>query len=364
MMDLKNKNDFNSIAQRVLWGYRFVFSEFAPIPLQEAGEQEQRELHTCMGCLIEALYDDPGLLNLPMREDEAYNACYNENPELSKVYKEIFKKIYEFYRFLYVAGVWGVNEESSIRISKAMLKEHKAAYKKPFTNALAKVDIQLAADKEEIVLSCPENPKLLHTLKILATTIENRKPQVTYCAYRNDYYAMFDFVRCSFTGEYVYLLKRMDDLYGYDGMLMRLRKRCLAERFYEKLHLDFAPTCFCFSIKYQIKPGFGFDFAYNAMKLKQFDFGTLSGVGEKAMLEDYENLSNTVLQHFLAICQPCNELGCCTNHGKTKIQTVKVMFKGKEYKLCPRFPKHRWDEMNEELVETLFCYLEEQQKYV
>ena len=80
----------------------------------------------------------------------------------------------------------------------------------------------------------------------------------------------------------------------------------------------------------------------DSRKKELWRFGLLSGVGEKAMLEDFERLDPALQALFLRICRPCSGCGGCTKSGKNARFTVTVQANGTSHALCPQFPQHEW----------------------
>ena len=101
-MTIKPIKTFDTIAQRVLYGLNFMYSEFVPIESVKADKQSQKKLHKLMGQMIDKLYETPKLLNLAKNGDEAWEwyTTNNSNSELDKIYKSIFKELFDFYIFL------------------------------------------------------------------------------------------------------------------------------------------------------------------------------------------------------------------------------------------------------------------------
>lgn len=94
-MSVKKTANFETIAHRVIHRLSFMYSKFVPIQPKEANEQCQKKLHDLMKQLIDKLYENPGLLNLPGDKDEAYEwwQVNNMRPELDKVYS-LFSRVF------------------------------------------------------------------------------------------------------------------------------------------------------------------------------------------------------------------------------------------------------------------------------
>jgi len=53
----------------------------------------------------------------------------------------------------------------------------------------------------------------------------------------------------------------------------------------------------------------------------------------------------------------------CTKAGKNKMFAINVTYDGKEYTLCPSFPRHSWDTIDRGRMDVLFKYRDAQEKY-
>lgn len=354
-MDISRRKEFDSVAQRVLYGFKFVYSDFAPTLSHMATEQEQKKLHELMGQIIEKLYETPALLGLPENPDEAYEwyMVSNQKPALSAIYLSIYKILYEFYRFFYIAALHSEMSGDSLSISNETLKENKTGYKPIYNKLLNEVGIEIVKEKSGVSIHSDE--KILAALKLLAVKVPTNINKWTP-------YEPADFVRCSFNGDKDYLLKRTDNVNGLNGLLTELKNKCTEKGYNQEINLHFTSTDLIFNIYFKNEVG-GFQIGYNSRKYWQFSFGTMNGIGEKAMLEDFDNLDDDMKQHFISICRPCRGCLVCTKNGKNKIFTVHVNYAEKDYSLCPSFPRHAWKTLDSCFMEILFKYHDLQIKY-
>lgn len=344
-MNLTRNGSFPTITHRVLWGLHFVLSDKGC-----RADESKQAAHDFLQKIIDLLGENPALLSLPEDEDQSYPwlICNNQLPELNAVYLDIFSKLNNFYQFLYVAFAVGAGDNGTLTVAKAALKAQKAAYKDFYDKLLAKAGITASADKTAVTLRC-ENVELAKGLQALAG---------------GEGSTLSAFIRCAFAPDDGEMLSRVEELYGYQGLLTAFVEKLNSLGYSGGFNDSFGRTAHCFSYKYCL-PGtdVGFKIEYNARKTQQFAFGTLSGVGEKKMLEDFDNLPQAVQKHFIDICRPCSRCGGCTKGGKNKYFTVDVRYEGNVYSLCPQFPCHEWASFTPELADTLLVYLETQRKY-
>ncbi len=332
---------FESIAQRAVYGLRAALT---PV----GGTDAQRALHTKLEALLDALYAEPSLAGLPVAPDEAYDwyVCNNQRPELNKLYFDVYAKLNGFYRFLYAAAQAGEPDGGALRIPKTVLKDRKAAYKPAYAPALAQAGIPVSANRESVTLA-------FGTAEVAAAFRELGER------------SLFDFARCSFDGGFSDLPPRIDAICGLDGLLPELDARLRAEGCRVELRACFSGTAIGYDIVYLTsEQNTGFKITFNNRKKELWRFGLLSGVGEKAMLEDFERLDPALQALFLRICRPCSGCGGCTKSGKNARFTVTVQANGTSHALCPQFPQHEWQKPDRALADTLCLYLRTQLRYI
>lgn len=333
-----------------------MYSEFVPIESEKVDEKSQKKLHRLMGQMIDKLYETPNILNLADNEDEAYEwyAINNTNPELDKVYKSIFKCLFDFYKFMYVSFLMGEANDSYLSISNTVLKENKTSYKPQYNILLKEIGINIEKSKPEIIVIAETD--IIQSLKLLAERIPvNINPWTPY--------AIINFACCSFTGDFNFLLTRVDNVSGLNGLLLEIQDKCLKNGYEQDIKCSFGSSGFDFSITFRNRIG-GFVMGYNPRKYWKFYFGSLNSIGVKAMLEDFENLDHDLQKHFVGLCKICNGCLGCTKSGRNNIFAVNVKYDGKEYNLCPdNYSRHNWETINHELSAVLFKYHAAQEIY-
>lgn len=363
---MQNIQTFESISKRVLFAFRLSFSEFSPAESETVSPESQRMLYDILNDIQNNLYNNPYLLALPADPDDSYPwyLCNNQRPELSAVYTTVFKTLYDFYLFLYTMSRDGELSENNISITKQQLKAKKASYKNTYEDVLNTVGIDVTVSKEGVTLSHMNGNDVFAAFKLLGNRCSRTLFEIPE-AWRDSASLqsnLFFFAACCYKCEALYILNRIDELYGMNGLLLRLKASCEEEGYTFAIRTVIAQNEIGMSIDMKYGIG-GFQIVYNARKTQKVGFGTLNGIGEKAMLEDFNNLDHDMQDHFISICRSCNGCLGCTKGGKNKLFTVKVVYKGENYNLCPMFPNHTWETMDEALVDRLMKYHELQLKY-
>lgn len=333
-----------------------MYSEFVPIGSEKSNEQSQLKLHKLMGQMIDELYDSPESLNLTVKEDEAYEwyTTNNTNPELDKIYRLIFQNLFDFYKFMYYSFLYGIAMENCLSIDSNILSKHKASYKSIYKSFLSKFGIDVKKSKAEIVFTADYD--IIQSLRLLAErTPVNKDPWTPY--------DIINFACCSFTGDFSYLLSRVDKVTGLNGFLLGLQSKCLENGYEQNIKGSFRTTEFVFNITFRNRVG-GFVIGYNPRKYWQFYFGSLTSIGIKAMLEDFNNLDNDLQKYFVNVCKTCDGCLACTKGGKNKVFAVKVKYDDKEYCLCNNnYGRHNWATIDHDLASVLFKYHAAQEIY-
>jgi len=175
-------------------------------------------------------------------------------------------------------------------------------------------------------------------------------------------FVLSNFACCLFTGDFSYLLQRTDSENNLDELLSVLQKQAIDKGYTQSIECKMTATSIDFTIAFKNGVG-GFLIGYNPRKYKPFYFGTMNGIGEKAMLGDFDKLDEDLKEHFINICRPCSSCRGCVKGGKNEMFTTKVSYYGKDYVLCPCFPNHSWDTMDRRLIDLLFKYHDAQNIY-
>lgn len=355
-MKIKQAKSFNTISERIIYELNFLYSEFVPIKSEKVDERSQRKVHKLMEQILDKLYVSPESLGLAIYSDEAFDwySLNSSNPELDSAYKSIFKCLYNFYKYLYISFLYGEVNESFLLISNKTLSSNKASYKPIYKTFLKEFGVDLVKNRSETLFAAEDD--ILLGLKLLAERIPVNVNNWTP-------YALINFVCCSFSGDFSFLTKRVDDVVGLNGLLLEIESNYIKNGYEKSIKLNFGPSVIELSIKYHKKVG-GFVIGYNPRKYWQFYFGSMNSIGVKAMLDDFDNIDNDVQKYLISVCKTCNNCLVCTKGGRNRILAVKVNYEGKEYNLCnDNYARHNWEKVNSDLAFQLFKYHNAQETY-
>jgi hypothetical protein len=121
--------DFETLAQRVVYGILGSYPDFRPIASSEATEESQRQMHAFLRGVIHGIYEHPEALGIQTASDDCYEGWQvnNVRPELIKLMRKTSKPVIDFYAFLQAVGMHGAVEGTRLRLSCADVTARKAA---------------------------------------------------------------------------------------------------------------------------------------------------------------------------------------------------------------------------------------------
>jgi len=243
-MTIKPITAFYTIAQRIIYGLNFMYSEFVPIGSEKADEQSQGKLHTLMGHMIDKLYENPKLLNLAGDADEAWEwyAVNNSKPELDKVYKSIFKCLFDFYKFLYISFLLGEINDGYLSISNTVLRENKTSYMPQYNTLLNEIGINIEKGRTDTIIVAENDT--MQSLRLLAERVPVKVNPWTP-------FVLMNFACCSFTGDFSFLLTRVDHVKGLNGLLHEIQKDCLKNGYEQNIQCSFGTSGFGFEVTFR-----------------------------------------------------------------------------------------------------------------
>jgi hypothetical protein len=237
---------------------------------------------------------------------------------------------------------------NSIKVKTIDLKEGKVIIKPFHITFLKGFNIVCEKGKDECVFKYSGTDGLFSALKLLSDISKG---------------SLFNFVCCSYNCDYSYLLGRLEIFFKTEkDIIKKLEHKCIEKGYKTHIRGGITTTIYDFSVRFQNNIG-GFIFQYNPRKIEQIRYGTINGIGAKAMLEDFKNLDSDLQKHFIENCGRCRGCKGCTKGGNSKVFTVSVRYQGEDILLCPQFPNSCWDTVDNLKIETLFKYHDLQEKY-
>lgn len=349
---IDRKTTFDSIAQRILYGLVFSYSDDSFI--ENASEVEW---YNIMKHMLFRVYEDPSLLGLPVDLDDSFrlHQCNNEKPELIKIYKKSMKVITNFYKFLYYTGLYGVIENDVLTIDRSVFNEYKVVIKDSFLELLGAEGIVYNKSKESISF---ESVSVI-AWKLLSETVTSFDDNMT----RAFDVKLFKFACCVFSNDLSYWIRKVEKLNDLESGFFKKYEKILLDKGYEKqMDIEFNHNSLIISHQYVSKVS-GFSVSYHFHRVEQFYFSVLNSIGAKAILEDFHKMKDNIKVYLMMSCRRCNGCNRCTKGGKYKRMAVDVVFNDEQISLCPDFPNKEWLSVNDVQMSTIIDYIELQNIY-
>ena len=330
------KPQFKYMAQRILHGYKSFYSDFAPIKSNNTTEDGQRELHTFLRNIIDIVYDNPSVLKMPLVAD---SEDFYTNLTLRKDHHKITKLLYDFYSFMYEAGISGsIADDKQFVLSLQTLKSNKIVFKPPYLDLLSQAGITGIKTKEEVMFT-HKNPAIFHAWKLLS----NVDVSVDWEAYYGDFFPakLFNFALCVFDGKADFLFPKIEKVMTWEnGFLNKCEEKIFAAGFKKgKVSGGIGKTGMGFGIVYwKENCGFGMSSSSGG----EINYGSSTNRGFKAMLKDFVNLDTDIQAYCVKIAKKClgaGDCGVCNKKG-TYHSMITVSFDGEDMILCSDWPSN------------------------
>jgi len=319
------QQDFNSYAQRIIYGHKLAFSDFVPISSKKSSESGQREFHSLLKNIIDTLYDDPATLKMPITDD-LVKLDYSSTPnEITKIRLSLTKVMYEFYSFMYETGKYGVIDGKQMTVQLSVYKTAKISVKPIYLEFLSRFDVVGTKTKETLTLPC-DNSELFHAWQLLSEVSSN----------------LFRFACGMYNDDLSYLLRRAELQLGLnDGFLSECEEKLLKNGFTKRSRTNLGKTEMMFEFRY-IKQSSGI-IINNGSRSPFVNALSNSHQGYKAMLENFDDFDDDIRAYLVKIDRGC-KVGC-TECGKPEKAgwTIKVNFDNEDLSICPKWPNNKLD---------------------
>lgn len=350
---------FENISQRILFGLRLAFSEEMPEGDNIPGRGALAGWRAIMDRILDALYQKPILLNLPLDPDQSftYGQYHSENPTLNRRFYKAQKIVSDFYCCLMQLGSGGEQTPAySMKVSKEWIKKHKISWKSAYQVLLELSGVSCLDQGDSLEFSCPGCLEAVAGWQYLsgqAAALQARFPKA----------GPFCFAVCNYSGQYRYWLERAEQLAGmHPGYLREIERICLAQGARVEAYgvMGSNEVGFYYRLVRQVS---GFSIEYHAHYQEMICFAMVNGLGIKAMLMDFACLDPQMQDYLLKTCHDCHECRACTKGGKVASFSVPVVSGGKQRQLCPLFIQREWTRLDMQWVRQMLAFGEMQEQY-
>lgn len=332
------KTNFSSLAERILYSLVIAYSEKNHIDNQTVSISTQHQFHELMKNMLETLYRNPAVLNIPLEyPDEPFlkGECLNQYPDRTKRFKSIYNIIASFYKFMYAVGLNGQVIKDTLVVESCMTKPKAKTIYLDYMKLLGFV---IEKSKSQIVFSYPDVPDILKAWKLLAE-VSNDFGKTT--PWENG--TLFNFVACVYDGDYMYWLDRSNELLdAAPGFLRSVFQNYKEQGYSLMIYGSFSTNEFDMGCTAK-KEVSGVTFLYRTREKDAYVYQPSNFIGLKAILEQYDTLTEKMKKYLVDTCKLCNECLFCTKGKNNKVHAQAVNYEGQERRLCPYYPNMWWN---------------------
>lgn len=353
------EKSFDHISQRILFGLRLAFSNELPEGEDIPGREALEGWRAVMDRILEALYQKPMLLNLPLDPDQSftYGQYHSENPALSRRFYKAQKIVSDFYHCLMQLGAGGEQTPAhNLKISKAWIKKRKISWKSAYQILLELSGVSCEDQGESLEFCCHGCREAIAGWQYLSSQAQAQQARFPKAG-------PFCFAVCNYSGQYRYWLERAERLAGLQpGYLEEIERICVERGAHVEAYgvLGSNEVGFYYRLVQQVS---GFSIEYHAHYHEMIGFAMVNGLGIKAMLMNFDRLDPQVQDYLLKACHDCHECGACTKGGKVASFATPVISEGKLRRLCPLFIQREWTRLDMQWVRQMIAFGEMQEQY-
>lgn len=351
-MKLENRlgQDFNSLAQRILYSYIATYPDFKPVT-NSISFESQKQMHDFISDTLLLFYEHPEVLGVADEPDAYYEnqAMNNSNPALIKSMEKIENKFADFINLLIKIGKLGVVVEHNLIIQKKVWSITKLTKVK-----LESLGIICDQTKEQWVLSLKKYPFIFSAWKgysesddVNATKI-SRVIDFIYGKYYGRKYRAVDFFGRLIENKRV--LNKLENYFeannfSYDNSDLAGKTRYAYVKWikeYPRGETASMRTAFDWRKKNQMILEF---------RLPQF----------RLMLHSYSQMDDELQKLVFYRLKICDSCGYCTQtdkSGKRPCLAMDLTYDGKTLKKCPLYPYLTWNYIKEEELNTMLKLFE------
>ena len=334
---------FNSLAERVIYGYKCTFPDCLPVAEDKVSEISQRHMHGFFREAICSIYKNPSLLNLPTEKDDFFEnwEMMNSRPELIESMRKIEIALLNFYGYLYKLG-----ENGEVKDNKLYISSDKMKFLNKRLMQLKQIGLLSESVKGTTIFYCEKYPELFPAWKLLCKTklvsIKHEIARFIYCMYDVSKYKA-EHLFGKITGSSTYI-RDLEDYFRDNGY------NCLFNDYgihWERVYPD----------KQKGKADFFFDWRRRDQMSYIFHVPSF-----RSALTYFNRMDNDLKDLTFSRTKKCDGCGYCTQmdkSGKRKPLTITLEYNGQKASKCPLFPNLTWrhiDEQEVKIIKKLFNF--------
>lgn len=351
-MKIENKlgQDFDSLAQRILYSYVATYPDFKPID-NGVSYESQKQMHDFVADTLILLYEQPDLLGVPVLPDAYYEnwALNNSNPSLISSMEKIEGKFADFFEMLIKIGRLG-----EVNDNKLIIQKEKWSITKPIKSKLERIGIICEQTKEQSVLSVVKYPLIFTAWRAYSTSDDLKATKISrVIAFIHGRYSGKRYRTVDFFGkllENADLLEKLENYlkengFNYDNFDLNAKTRYAYVKWikeYPKKETASMRASFNWRKKDQMMYEF---------RLPQF----------RIMLNYFNNMDAELQKFVFNRLKTCDNCGYCTQTDKSRKRPCLAMnltCDDKTLSKCPLYPYLTWNYINEKDMNNMLRLFE------
>lgn len=352
--EYKIGEQFDYLAQRVVYAYMVSYTKFQPIYDDEASEEAQKQIHSFFNEVLYNIYNNPTLIDLDTASDDFYNGeAYKDKPELNEAMKKLEKKFLSFFGYLFELGDVGTVIENKLHI----LKTNKKITKSKLVQ-LKQIGLKYELTKEATIIYNEIYPKLFSGWKLLCNVCKQAEgkdniinPVIAQSLTR------LMFMRCIFDKGHISWTSLYGDLEQSGPFLKELEDFFINNEYSNK----FFDASFSLQKTYANKQVGAFNIKFNWRSKNQLEYSIVVP-GFRLLMNHFDEMNEELKELILARTGNCRNCGYCTQTdktGKRKPVAVQIEYHEEIVDKCPLYPYLAWNKLNENtvsIIKDLFTY--------
>jgi len=165
---------FPSLEQRIIHSYISTMPPLVPIAVSLLTDTSQTHAWSFLSSALRTVYNEPALIGLSTTPDQFFEdfALNKSNPALHKSMLAVRSTLERLAAVLMEIARNGVDDGNSLRVSAEVL-----ATRRKVLATLTSIGLEIAADSNTAVVTCPLHPEALRGLRYL--TVGLTQPRIS-----------------------------------------------------------------------------------------------------------------------------------------------------------------------------------------
>ncbi|QUI24190.1 hypothetical protein HZI73_18675 [Vallitalea pronyensis] len=326
---------FNSLAERFIYPYKALYTEFVYVNNSMASEESQKQMYKFLDETIDIIYKKPSIIDLEPLEDSIVSSA-----DLRK----FGRKFFAFFELLYDMGIMGCVEDNVLMINKTDCRKIKKSL-----IIFQVIGISCEQGEEYWSFRNEKYPLIFPAWKELSIVQQDKKIPKTN--------KILNFIFARYSDKQVPSIKLFGELTGNKVGLNELEKYFIDNGFvYSNKGMQYT---WMKEYPKKVRARFMVQFFPGDKEQIRYDFIIPYF---KVIMHHFNQLDKDTKEFVLERTKDCNKCRFCIQMDKTKkreILSVNITYNEKTFNKCPLFPNWSQNKLNEKEVvvyKKLFNY--------